>query len=214
MLISEDPARIASAWPSPVYSQEFDDTLNDFADAAGGQHDRRRLEEDELAGLAPVAERPGDPASLGDQLGNRAFGEDLDPGLVVTQFGLVFPLQRDDLLLQGADDLQAGAVADVSQPRVGVAAEVALADPAVLGPVEQRAVSLQLPHPLGCLLACSSAIRQLLRNLPPRIVSAKCTCQLSLELALPIAAAQPPSAITVCALPNNDLLTTATRSPR
>ena len=31
----------------------------------------------------------------------------------------------------------------------------------------------------GASLACSSAIRQLFRNLPPRMVSRKCTCQLS-----------------------------------
>ncbi len=37
------------------------------------------------------------------------------------------------------------------------------------------------------------------------MVSPKWTCQLSFGLALPIAAAQPPSAITVWALPNNDL---------
>src|SRR5689334_25329334 len=37
------------------------------------------------------------------------------------------------------------------------------------------------------------------------MVSRKCTCQLSFELTLPMAAAQPPSAITVCALPNSDL---------
>ena len=30
MLISDDPARSASAWPSPLYSHEFDDTLNDL----------------------------------------------------------------------------------------------------------------------------------------------------------------------------------------
>ena len=30
MLISEAPARSASAWPSPVYSQELDVTLNDL----------------------------------------------------------------------------------------------------------------------------------------------------------------------------------------
>ena len=57
-------------------------------------------------------------------------------------------------------------------------------------------------------------MRQLFRNFPPRIVSRKCTCQLSFGLALPIAAAQPPSAITVCALPNSDLHTTATFRPR
>ena len=58
-------------------------------------------------------------------------------------------LQRDDLLLQGADQLEAGAVADVGQPRVLVAAEVALADLALRGAVEQRAVGLQLPDPVA-----------------------------------------------------------------
>ena len=37
------------------------------------------------------------------------------------------------------------------------------------------------------------------------MVSRKWTIQLSLGLELPIAAAQPPSAMTVCALPNSDL---------
>src|SRR4029077_19357319 len=57
----------------------------------------------------------------------------------------------------------------------------------------------------GASLACSSAIRQLFRNLPPRMVSRKWTCQLSFGFTLPMAAAQPPSAMTVCALPNRDL---------
>src|SRR6478672_6431094 len=65
----------------------------------------------------------------------------------------------------------------------------------------------------GASLACSSAIRHELRNLPPRIVSRKCTCQLSLLLTLPMLAAMPPSAMTVCALPNSDLQITATRIP-
>src|SRR3712207_5085442 len=37
------------------------------------------------------------------------------------------------------------------------------------------------------------------------MVSRKWTCQLSRALTLPIAAAAPPSAMTVCALPNSDL---------
>ncbi len=37
------------------------------------------------------------------------------------------------------------------------------------------------------------------------MVSRKWTCQLSFGFALPMEAAQPPSAITVCALPNRDL---------
>ena len=46
------------------------------------------------------------------------------------------------------------------------------------------------------------------------MVSRKCTCQLSLLLTLPIDAAMPPSAITVCALPNSDLQMIAVRCPR
>ena len=102
-----------------------------------------------LPRFAPVAERPGDAVTVFDQVGDGALVEHLDPGLVVTELGLVLLLQRDDLLLQCADDLKAGAVADVRQPRVGVPAEVALADPPVLGPVEQRPIGFQLPHPVG-----------------------------------------------------------------
>ncbi len=63
-------------------------------------------------------------------------------------------------------------------------------------------------------MACSSAIRQLLRNFPPRMVSRKWTSQLSREFAFPIDAAIPPSAMTVCALPNSDFEMIATRLPR
>ena len=45
------------------------------------------------------------------------------------------------------------------------------------------------------------------------MVSRKWTCQLSLLLTLPIAAAMPPSAMTVWALPNSDLQMMATLLP-
>ena len=48
-------------------------------------------------------------------------------------------------------------------------------------------------------------MRQLLTYWPPRIVSAKWTFQLSRSSTLASAAAMPPSAITVCALPSSDL---------
>jgi hypothetical protein len=56
-------------------------------------------------------------------------------------------------------------------------------------------------------------MRQLFRSLPPRIVSRKCTFQLSSGQTLPIAAAMPPSAMTVCALPSSDLQMSAVRAP-
>src|SRR4051794_3486875 len=45
------------------------------------------------------------------------------------------------------------------------------------------------------------------------MVSRKWTCQLSSGHRFPSAAAAPPSAITVCALPSSDLQTTATLAP-
>ncbi len=56
-------------------------------------------------------------------------------------------------------------------------------------------------------------MRQLLSILPPRMVSRKCTFQLSSGHTLPMAAAAPPSAMTVWALPSSDLHTKAVRWP-
>src|SRR5262245_38959763 len=56
-------------------------------------------------------------------------------------------------------------------------------------------------------------MRQWLSILPPRIVSRKWTCQLSRASALASAAAIPPSAMTVWALPKSDLHTRAVRAP-
>jgi hypothetical protein len=58
----------------------------------------------------------------------------------------------DAVLLQRADHLEAGAVADVREARVAVAAEVALQDAAVLRAVEQRAPLLELEDAVGRLL--------------------------------------------------------------
>ena len=56
-------------------------------------------------------------------------------------------------------------------------------------------------------------MRQLLRSFPPRIVSRKWTFQLSSFHTLPIAAAMPPSAMTVCAFPSSDLQISAVFTP-
>ena len=50
----------------------------------------------------------------------------------------------DAVILQRADHLEAGAIADVREPRIAVAAEVALEDAAVGRAVEQRAPRLEL----------------------------------------------------------------------
>ena len=102
-------------WPSPVYSHELRRDLVRLADAAGGQHDRLRLEEVEPAALAVVGERPGDAVAVLQQADDRALHVDRD--------ALV-----DAVVLQRADEFEAGAVADVREPRVLVPAEVALED--------------------------------------------------------------------------------------
>ena len=140
--------------------------LERLADPAGGHDHRGRLEQDEVAAFPVIAERTRDRVAVFDQLGDRALGEDLDPGLVVTELGVVFLLQRDDLLLHRADQLQAGAVADVRQPGVGVSTEVALADLAVFEAVEQRAVGLQLPNPVGCLFGVQLGHPPVVQELP------------------------------------------------
>src|SRR2546428_7084547 len=66
----------------------------------------------------------------------------------------------------------------------------------------------------GDSCACSWAMRQLLSSLPPRMVSRKWTCQLSSFHTFASAAAMPPSAMTVCALPRSDLQTIAVFAPR
>ena len=120
----------------------------------------------------------------------------------------------DAVVLQRPDHLETGAVADVREARIFVAPEVALENTAVLRPIEQRAPRFQLAHAIrGLRWACSSAIRQLFTYWPPRIVSAKCTFQLSRSSTFASAAAMPPSAMTVCALPSNDLQMRPTRLP-
>src|SRR6266496_3315774 len=114
--------------------------LPGLADPAGGQHHRLGAEDHEAPGLAPVAERPGDASRVGEQTDDRALHEHVDAAVA------------DRAVLEGADHLQTGPVADVRQPGVAVPAEVALEDAAVGGAVEQRAPLLELQHPVGCLL--------------------------------------------------------------
>ena len=160
MLTSVDPARRASAWPSPVYSHELLVTLNDLPIPPVARITAGAWKMTNLPGLPAITEGAGDGSGVvGQQLGDGDLGEHPQAGVLVTDpvlgdaFGgiLVLP-QRDDLLLQGADQLQPGAVADMGEPRVFVAAEVALADPAVRRAVEQRPVGLQFPDPVRRLL--------------------------------------------------------------
>src|SRR5712691_1740055 len=110
------------------------------AHAAGREDHRFGLEQLEASALALVAERADHAVVVLEQRDDRALHVHVDP--------LV-----DAVILQRADHLESGAVADVGQPRIPVAAEIPLKDPAVAGPIEHRAPRLEL----------ADAIRRFLR---------------------------------------------------
>jgi hypothetical protein len=138
MSINFAPAHRPIACPSPVPSHEFE--LPGPADAAGRDDDRLGLEGHELTGRAPIRDAPGDsPLTVVHELEDLALHEDVG-------------VHRDDLLLERADQFQAGAVADVREAGVAVTTEVALEYLAVLGPVEERPPLLEFPDPVRRLL--------------------------------------------------------------
>ena len=103
------------------------------------EHDRLGREGHGRAVDAAIADGAVDAAALHRQAGDDDFLVDL----------------RADghaAILQGANELEAGAVADVRETRVGMAAERPLQDAAIAGAVEDGAPLLQLAHPVGRLL--------------------------------------------------------------
>ena len=127
--------RVAVAGVLPAVAGD----LEGAPDAAGGEHDRPGLEHAQVALLAVVAHRARDAAPVQEQLRDRVLHVDLD--------ALV-----DPVVLERADHLEPGAIADVGEARVAVAAEVTLQDAAVLGAIEDRAPGLELAHAIGRLL--------------------------------------------------------------
>src|SRR5207244_3903754 len=102
------------------------------------QDDSLRFKDDELSGLALVAERADDAVAVLEQAGESDFHVDVHA-------------DADGLILEGANELQAGTIADVVKAAVLMASERALGDQAFRGPVEDRAVLLQFQHTLGSL---------------------------------------------------------------
>src|SRR5262245_24361636 len=107
-----------------------------FANAAGGEDDGLGAEDDEAALLAVIADGAGDAVAILQKPQDRHLHVDIDALM-------------NAVILKGADHLQAGAVADVGQPRIAVAAEVALEDAAILGAVEDCPPLLQLADAVG-----------------------------------------------------------------
>ena len=93
----------------------------------------------ERALVAVVGEDARRPARIEHEVDDRVLHVDVD-----AEVGRV--------VLQRADQLEPGAVADVRQPRIAVAAEVALVDPAVRRAIEDGAPCLELAHAIGRFL--------------------------------------------------------------
>ena len=69
-------------------------------------------------------------------------------------------------VLQRANHLQAGAIADVAQPLVGVPAERALQNVSVRGAIENRAPLLEFPHALRRFLRVKLRHAPVVQHLP------------------------------------------------
>ncbi len=106
---------------------------------SGREHDRLGREEDRPTRRPPVAVGPGDAPRPRREAVDRALHVDVDAG-------------RHRPILERADHLEPGPVADVRQPGMRVPAERALQDPTVRRPVEDRAPVLELADPSRRLL--------------------------------------------------------------
>jgi hypothetical protein len=109
------------------------------ADAAGGEHDGLCFENLEASALALVGQNSGHPLAVLEQRDHRVFHVHVD--------ALV-----NAVILQRANEFQAGAIADVRQARVLVPAEIALKDTAIRRAVEHRPPGLQFTHAGGGFL--------------------------------------------------------------
>ena len=144
-----------------------------LAGAAGREHDRRRREGDELAGRAPVAERAADALAVLEQPRDRALHEHVDarsarpcPGACGSARG------------RCGRRCARAACGCGRRTRAGTSCRSGVRSKTPPHCSSSRTRS-------GASLACSSAMCQLLRYLPPNIVSWKWTRQLSSGSTLP-----------------------------
>src|SRR5262249_4846657 len=121
--------RVAVAGVLPAVARD----LVGAADAAGREHDRLRAKHLESPALALVRERARYAIAVLQQTRHRALHVHVDALM-------------NSVILQRPDHLEAGAIADVRETRIAVAAEVPLQNPSVGGAIEHRAPRLELAH--------------------------------------------------------------------
>ena len=102
------------------------------APGAAGRHDHRaRVEHLESPAFPLVADRARGAAVAREQRDDGELHVDVDAAM-------------DALILQRANQLEAGAIADVREPGIAVTAEIALQDLPVSRPIEHRAPCFEL----------------------------------------------------------------------
>ncbi len=121
--------RVAVAGVLPTVAGDFEGAT----DAAGGQHNGLSAKQLVASTLAFVTESSGHAAATFEQRDDGAFHMHIDALM-------------DAVILEGADHLEAGAIADVGQAGIFVSAEIALEDAAVLSAIEHRTPGFQLTH--------------------------------------------------------------------
>src|SRR5204862_3398700 len=110
-----------------------------LADSTGREHNRLRFEYNEPAVLAPVAKRARHTPAIHEEARDRTLHVHVKAHL-------------DAAVLQRADHLQPGAVADVAQALESVSAKSALQDSPIFGAIKKRSPLFQFADPVGCLL--------------------------------------------------------------
>src|SRR5262249_29054939 len=121
MSMSSAPASRARVMPSPVDSQELEVNFQHLPTPPVPR--TTALERGGAPPPPPIAHGSRHPLAVHEEALNVALHMYVDA-------------EVDHVLLQGTDQLEAGAVAHVGEARVTVAAEVALADQPFLGAVE------------------------------------------------------------------------------
>src|SRR5207237_5957532 len=106
------------------------------SDSTSGKHDGFCAENFEPAALAFVAESADRALTI---------FQDRQDGVLHEHVNSLM----NTMILERADHLQAGAVADVSEARIFVAAEMSLQDTAVFRPIEDRTPRFQFAHAIS-----------------------------------------------------------------
>src|SRR5579859_8178676 len=110
-----------------------------FSNAAGGDDDGLGFENDKAAVFAPVSEGAGDAAAIGEEARDGALHVDVKAELHAA-------------VLERANHFEAGAVADVTETPIRVAAESALENRAAVRAVKKRAPLFEFADTVGSFL--------------------------------------------------------------